>query len=362
MSFLPRVIYFDLETTGYRGCNKYSTKHRIIQFAALESNANGDVFFCRYVQPEIPILPRSTSFHHITNEMVEHAPLLATVWSEFVETYQLKDKSRQIVLVAHNAHCFDRVVLIKELERLCIAFDGFSHVLVGDSLLYFRHLAPASLRDSIDQSTPSRSKYNLSNLYKFYTNSEIPNAHDAGADVSALANICQNAGIDWGSFPFLCALVPDSVVWFYPVPNEDVDVVALHGIGPARKNALKRSLRLQKLTIRTIRACIGVEPLTIETFLRTKAKFDDDALILELVAYVSRRNPLQLLSEGYPFCRGCWGKFKLLGTGVEDRLDREGIRTPQQLVEATLYDEDLKRKLLKVAGNDKAYDAHSYRL
>lgn len=357
-----RVIYFDLETTGYRGCNKYSLKHQIIQFAALECTKDGEVFFCRYVKPDVPILQRSTDFHNITNEMVANAAPLGKVWGEFLSTYEIGKKADPIVLVAHNAHSFDRVVLLKELSRLGIGLHSHTNVMIGDSLLYFRHLAPADLRNKIEASTQARSKYNLSNLYKFYTQKEIPNAHDAGADVSALAYVCTQAQINWNTFPFLCPLAIDSVIWFFPLPNEDVDIIALHGIGPARKNALKRALRVPNLTIRAIRAKLGDEPGEIETFLRQKVKFDDDALILELVAYVSRVNPLRLLAMGFPFALGQWGRFNVQNTKLELLMMEKGIFTPQQLVEETLYDQDLKAKVLQIQGNKKAYASHSYRL
>lgn len=272
----PRVIYFDLETTGYRGCNKYSQKHRIIQFAALEPNAQRS--FSEYVNPEIRILQRSTEVHNITNAMVQSADKLHSVWERFVKAFQLE--SGEVVLVAHNSHSFDRIVLLKELQRLDVQPRNLSNVRFGDSLLYFRHLAPPLLRTAIEKSTRARSKYNLSNLYQYFMGSAIPNAHDVGADVIALAKVCQAVGIEWTEFPWLPGMETDSHLWFFPVPSEDVDIITLHGIGPARRNALQRALKSEtsKLTLNTIRHALGTntDPVQVETFLRTKVNFDDD--------------------------------------------------------------------------------------
>ena len=359
----PRVIYFDLETTGYRGCNKYSTKHRIIQFAAMEPDTKRS--FSEYVCPELRILPRSTAFHHITDEMVKDADKLPFVWQRFVKEFKLA--SGEVVLVAHNCHSFDRVVLLKELERLDIHPRTLPNVRFGDSLLYFRHLAPPALRTAIEKSTHAKSKFNLANLYQHFVGTAIPNAHDAGADVNALATVCQAVALDWTQFPWLPGMETGSHLWYFPVPSEDVDIVALHGIGPARRNALQRTLivdgnsnRKSKLTINTLRSALGTDPTQVEAFLRAKVKFDDDALILELLAYICRSSPLKLLANGFPFHRNYWGFLDI--RLVASQVQQKAAKTIQELVEETLYDETLKKELLRIGNNQRTFRRYSYRL
>ena len=360
----PRVIFFDLETTGYRGCNKYADKHRIIQFAALETERRME--FSKYVDPQIEILQRSTKCHGITDAVVAGAPSLGEVWNEFCDRFAIGDSSTQVILVAHNSHAFDRIVLLKELERQNIEPRYFEHVVFGDSLLHFRHLACSELQAQLKASTAKRSKYNLANLYKFFVGESMLNAHDARADVKALVAVCEAANIDWTSFPWLASMNTRTDKWYYPAPSMDADIVLLHGIGPARRNAIARALefdfRSQALSISIIRACLGddVSPLEAETFLREEANFDDDALIVELLSYLCHSNPLELIAGGFPFVRNYWGDLSI-GGHIQDTVE-ENARTIQELVEAMLYDSELKSLVLSYGVNQHVLPKYSFRL
>ena len=355
-----RIIYFDLETTGYRGCNKYSNRHKIIQFAALEVMRDGEVFFSEYVNPGIPILPRSTAFHHITNAMVVEARPLGEVWAKFRETYQINAEN-PVIMVAHNSHSFDRVVLAKELYREGVPREQTQNIVLADSLLYFRHLLDPSLRESIEKSTPACSKYNLANLHQYFFGEPIPNAHDAGADVTALARVCSKVPIDWENYPYYLGLEHDASSWVFHAPLPTDDIIKMTGIGPSRRKALQRAFAIDEVTVERLREVCGQEPWNVERLMRLGARFDDDALVLELVAHICQRTPLQLLVDGYPFCRGIWGSFHVPPSEYNAYMER-GIKTIQELVEATLYDEQLKQRLLDIPGNERAYGRHSFRL
>ena len=114
---------------------------------------------------------------------------------------------------------------------------------------------------------------------------------------------------------------------------------------------------INKLTINTIRHALGTEPAQVEKFLRTKVKFYDDALILELLAYICRSNPLKLLENGFPFHRNYWGFLDLRPLVAEIQQF-----TIQELVEETLYNKTFKSKVLRIGNNRQTYRRYSYRL
>ena len=70
---------------------------------------------------------------------------------------------------------------------------------------------------------------------------------------------------------------------------------------------------------------LGDDPTQVERFLREVVAFDDDALILDLLAFICRSNPLLLLQKGYPFHRNYWGELSNDG-----KLSPPSSAQPQQ--------------------------------
>ncbi|TYQ13037.1 UNVERIFIED_CONTAM: DNA polymerase-3 subunit alpha (Gram-positive type) [Acetivibrio alkalicellulosi] len=86
-------VAFDIETTGLN-----ADKDKITEIGAVKIR-NGKVIdtFSTFVNPEIPIPSHITKLTGITNEMVQRAPVINEVLSEFL------DFIKGAVLVAHNA-------------------------------------------------------------------------------------------------------------------------------------------------------------------------------------------------------------------------------------------------------------------
>lgn len=111
---LPTFL-FDCETTGLD-----ITTDRIVSVGGLR--AHGPQIFMianvdRLVNPGVPIPPRSTAAHGITNDMVAEAPPFAEVWPH------VEPLMRGAVLVGHNIG-YDIAMLRRECQLAGIAWTG----------------------------------------------------------------------------------------------------------------------------------------------------------------------------------------------------------------------------------------------
>lgn len=158
------VVYVDVETNGYRGLDTLSKYHRIIQFGAL----GNDFEFERYVNPGVPISQASTKIHHIDDKMVQDAPTFDIVWAEFLR--QLDSQFKSVALVAHGGMFFDRIMIMKELDRFGVDFDSSRFHFIDTDPLLRRHI-------------PNAQSHNLGSLIRQY----LPN-YDFGGEHTALAD------------------------------------------------------------------------------------------------------------------------------------------------------------------------------
>lgn len=118
-----RPIYYDTETTGIR-----AGKDRITEIAAYDPER--DQTFCSLVNPECPIPAEVTAITHITDEMVQGAPLFKEVGPRFVEFC-----AGDVILIAHNNDSFDKPFLEAEFARSGVPFPQFQYL---DSLKWAR--------------------------------------------------------------------------------------------------------------------------------------------------------------------------------------------------------------------------------
>jgi DNA polymerase III epsilon subunit-like protein len=363
-----RIIYFDLETTGYKGADKYSEKHKIIQIAMLENQH----FFVSYINPEIPILDKSTKFHNITNAHVEKAPTFKKVWEQIDEQFGLSNSNEEIVLVAHNAFCFDRLILIKEMNHAGMVdiHKKLKNVFFGDSLLVFRHAIDEELKKEINKSTLEYSKFNLNNLHKFFFGIDIEDAHDALSDVLALQKICNCIQIDWSKFPYLIGVEHfKHSSWFFPPIYTNSSLISIKGIGKKRFELIKKKLGYHVETIDDFNKYFYPNPkkqvytddelvtivLNIEGFLRKEINIIEDNVVLEFLSIVTETNPFFLLNLGFPFARDVYGKFNVKNIGFD------GFVSIHKLIEQSFYDEKLRRNLQLDYINSKAFKYYTYR-
>lgn len=164
----PIVVIYDLETSGFAPFPTMSPRHKILQICACRID-NGKTFDS-YVNPGMhDIPPQSTAIHRITKDKVENCKDIAGVIEEMIDTLDLRDQD--VELIAHNNDFFDELVLKKEFKGLPPGFTFW------DTLPFLR------------KAYPKLASYKLERLHKYFYNSDLKDAHNAIADVLALARI-----------------------------------------------------------------------------------------------------------------------------------------------------------------------------
>lgn len=106
--YICDYVVFDLETTGVNARND-----EIIEISAIKV-INGEVAdtFSSLVNPQMPISPAASAVNHITDEMVEDAPVIDEVMIDFLQFIG------DYPLVGHNIHSFDMKFIYRVTDRL----------------------------------------------------------------------------------------------------------------------------------------------------------------------------------------------------------------------------------------------------
>jgi DNA polymerase-3 subunit epsilon len=156
-----RAIFYDTETTGIK-----AERDRIIEIAAYDPERN--TFFEELVNPGTPIPPDATAIHHITDDMVAHAPGFDEIAKKFEDFCE-----GEVVLIAHNNDGFDVHFLRHEYGRCNRQMPSW-HFL--DSLKWARKYRP---------DLPRHTLQNLREIYGIPAN----NAHRALDDVIVLHQV-----------------------------------------------------------------------------------------------------------------------------------------------------------------------------
>lgn len=152
------LAVIDLETTGVD-----FAKDRIIEIAVLKIMPDGNLHEKQtLINPGIPIPPKSTETHGITDEQVKNAPSFRQIAKAFFLFLDDCD------LAGFNSTRFDIPVLAEEFLRCGVRF-GLENRRFIDVQRIFHLLEPR----------------NLTAAYKFYCKKELENAHSAMADVKA---------------------------------------------------------------------------------------------------------------------------------------------------------------------------------
>ncbi|MFQ3579123.1 MAG: 3'-5' exonuclease, partial [Bacteroidales bacterium] len=152
------IVFFDLETTGINPATD-----RIVEISLLKVWPNGKQELKTYrINPEMPIPPRATEVHGITDEDVKNAPTFKMIATELVNILRDAD------IAGYNCNKFDIPLLAEEFLRADVEFD-FKKRNIIDVMVIFMKKEPR----------------NLEAAYKFYCNKELENAHSANADTMA---------------------------------------------------------------------------------------------------------------------------------------------------------------------------------
>ena len=160
------TIIYDLETTGFQGLPMFCDAHQILQICAycIEYDKTYESFVKPIGIKEIP--PQSTAIHNITEPGSKD---IKTVFQELLNFFGNPDEMR---FVAHNNNYFDELILRRALNN-----EIPENIVFFDTLPYLR------------KNMPGKKSYRLGDLYENLYNKPLENAHDARADVYALAKI-----------------------------------------------------------------------------------------------------------------------------------------------------------------------------
>ena len=158
------LAFFDVKTTGTN-----IATDRIIEISILKVDPSHreDSITIR-INPTIPIDPKATEVHGITDEDVKDSPKFNEVAKSLVHLLEGCD------LAGYNSNKFDIPILAEEFLRAGIDFDLKKRKLIDVQVIFHK----------MEQRT-------LSAAYKFFCNKELEDARSAEADTKATYEILQ---------------------------------------------------------------------------------------------------------------------------------------------------------------------------
>jgi len=156
------LAIFDLETTGIMVASD-----RIVEISVVKILPNNDEkIFTKKINPTIPIPPKTTEFHGITDEDVKDAPTFKEIAHELNRFLENCD------LAGYNSNKFDIPLLVEEFLRADVDFDLKNRRFV-DVQNIFHKMEPRTLKAA----------------YSFYCHQELIHNHSAEADAKATYEI-----------------------------------------------------------------------------------------------------------------------------------------------------------------------------
>jgi len=152
------LAFIDLETTGIN-----IASDRIVEISVLKITPEGkEEWMISRINPEMPIPPKSTEIHGISDSDVASSPTfkeIAKTLTTFLEGCDL---------AGYNALKFDIPVLAEEFLRVNVDFNFRKRKYVDVQVIFFK-----------------KEQRTLSAAYQFYCNKSIQNAHSSKADTQA---------------------------------------------------------------------------------------------------------------------------------------------------------------------------------
>jgi DNA polymerase III subunit epsilon len=159
------LAIFDLETTGI----KVATD-RIVEISIVKVMPGGEQkIYTKKINPTIPIPPKTTEIHGISDEDVRDAPTFKDVAHELNQFLGNSD------LAGYNSNKFDIPLLVEEFLRVDVDFDLKGRRFV-DVQNIFHKMEPRTLAAA----------------FKFYCGKELINNHSAEADAVATYEILKS--------------------------------------------------------------------------------------------------------------------------------------------------------------------------
>ena len=221
-----------------------------------------------------------------------------------------------VVLVAHNAFGFDKIMLEKECAGNGLRLPA--HWRFYDSLLTYRREFP----DLVSKK--------LGDIYQNRFNEPIQNAHDALSDTLALQRLFRH---DLQHVFDLADTQPATIIGY--TPNE-APVLELRGIGPYTKKNVVKMLGMTEPTVGDLRQfCAGMSVNKVELLVRTKLKCVKETFLFSILCEIMvHPNPVALFNEQFPTVIG---KFPGLSEKSIQQLLAMHVRSPEQLKRHYLY-------------------------
>lgn len=156
------LIIFDLETTGIN-----IASDRIVEISWLKIQPSGtETSYTQLINPTIPIDPRVTAIHGISDEDVKDKPTFAEVARTLANEFEGCD------FAGYNSNKFDIPLLAEEFLRAGVDFDMRKRKFIDVQVIFHK----------MEQRT-------LAAAYKFYCQKELIDAHSAEADTRATYEI-----------------------------------------------------------------------------------------------------------------------------------------------------------------------------
>jgi DNA polymerase-3 subunit epsilon len=152
------LAFIDLETTGIN-----IATDRIVEISVLKITPEGkEEWLVSRVNPEMPIPPKSTAIHGISDADVASSPTfkeIAKTLTVFMEGCDLS---------GYNALKFDIPVLAEEFLRVNVDFNFKKRKYIDVQVIFFK-----------------KEQRTLAAAYQFYCNKSLKNAHSSKADTQA---------------------------------------------------------------------------------------------------------------------------------------------------------------------------------
>lgn len=158
------LIFFDLETTGID-----VALDRIVEISYLKVYPNGDEEAkTMKINPTVPIPPKVTAIHGITDEDVKDAPKFAEIARQLVKVFEGCD------FAGYNSNKFDLPLLAEEFLRAGVDIDLKKRKFIDIQVIFHK-----------------KEQRTLGAAYKFYCDKDLHDAHSAEADTRATYEILQ---------------------------------------------------------------------------------------------------------------------------------------------------------------------------
>lgn len=159
------IAFLDLETTGIN-----VSTDRIVELSVLKISPNGkEEWLSTRVNPEMPIPPKSTAIHGITDSDVANAPTFREVAKNLTSFLEGCD------LAGYNAVKFDIPVLAEEFLRINIDFNFRKRKYVDVQVIFHK-----------------KEQRTLSAALQFYCQKDLENAHSSQADTAATYEVLKS--------------------------------------------------------------------------------------------------------------------------------------------------------------------------